>query len=133
LQYRDQFDKFPEYNHNMFEGQLTLWKDEFNNLKKDNFSFVKFEFNKQWTQEEFMKNILNVLNLINEDFNDYLFFRKLEISPNNFNFIQTPHNDDDLKKEVLMCNIRDGVKIFVEKKEYIQENTEVNIKGKTFI
>ena len=120
-------DKYPEYNENIFEGQLTLWKDEYKNLKKDNFSHIKFEFNKKFTQEELKKNILDNLSLQNENTNDYLFYRKLELSANNFNLISILQNEDELKKEVFMSNINNGIKIFVEKKEYEKENGKVKI------
>jgi hypothetical protein len=68
---------------------------------------------------------LAILNLNNEDFNDFLFYRKLEISANNFNLIEILHDKDELKKEVFMCNISNGVKIFMEKKECVEDNEEI--------
>lgn len=62
------------------------------------------------------------LNLKNEKPEDYLFYRKLELSENNFNLIQILHNKSELQKEVFGSCISNGVKIFLEKKEYLEIN-----------
>lgn len=79
------------------------------------------------------RNILDSLDLPNENPDEFLFYRKLELSNTNFNLIQILNSKEELRKEVYMSCISNGVKIFVEKKEYLNDDEKMENKESDFI
>jgi len=125
LQFRDENKEFPKYNPNLLEGNVTFWSDDFLNLKQDKFPSIKFEFDKNDTQTEFKARLLKALNLKRENYEDFFYFRRLDLSSANFSFIEIFQNLSDKEKPIFMNALVNGCKIYVEKKEFEQLNSLV--------